>query len=563
MLVLNLLASGYLLLLSQPSVDRYTEIARQSRLTHDAMLSEQADLRGWLAVGDPAFLATRNDDQRSAGTASAELIRQSAVDPAVTAEVVEMMRAADLWHAWADQAVAQRYSDLERSTGALSPVLIQDKTLFDAYRAAQARAADLILGDRDQALTHQRIALLALPLTFLVAAGAAGARARMRRRQLARTILEPIHRVLGAIGALRAGDLSVRASATGVVELDAVGSALDALAGDLASANELAAARETGLELLAARLAAVVRVAREVSGSLSTRYVSEAVTSAAAELLGAPTTLWVRSDEGPLRIACRSDDPHGLMPPSDLEPPSLVTTSADDARRATDIAACAYPVVLAGMVVGVLQVCGPAADEDTEQVLAALLSTGAAALESARLNGAARERADIDAITQLPNRRCMDADLLMEWERCRRYDRPVSFAMIDLDHFKQINDVYGHPVGDTALRAAAVAITAGLRASDTAYRYGGEEFAVLLRETDLEAGIGAAERLRTCIAAVTVPGSVVRVTASIGLAERRVTMTDPLSLVAAADAALYSAKRAGRNRVVATPPVPAETLAVV
>jgi len=255
-------------------------------------------------------------------------------------------------------------------------------------------------------------------------------------------------------------------------------------------------------------------VAHEVSRSLSLRYASEAVTSAAAELLGAPTALWARSEDGPLRVACRSDDPHGRVPPADLEVPALVTTSADDARHATDTDSSAYPLVLAGIVVGVLHVSVPAADDDTEQVLAALLSTAVAALESARLNGAARERADVDAITQLPNRRRMDADLQAEWERCRRYDRPVSFVMIDLDHFKQLNDVYGHPLGDTALRATAVAS-----------------------------------------AAVTVPGSDVKVTVSIGVAERSAAMTDPLDLVAAADVALYAARRSGRNRVVASSPV--------
>lgn len=555
MLVLNLMSSAYLLLVSQPRVDRYTEIARQSRLTHEAMLSEQTDLRGWLATGDRAFLEPYDDDLQPVETASAELIRQAAVDPTIVAEVVEMMRAADLWHAWADRAVVRQVADRDPSTASLSPVLLEDKTLFDSYRAAETRAADLIIGDRDRALAHQRLALLTLPLSFLVATAVAGARARMRRRQLARTLLEPIHRVLGTIGALRSGDLSVRGSATGVVELDAVGSTLDALADDLTTANELATARESRLELLAARLAMVVRVAREVSGSLSIRDVSEAVTSAAAELLSAPTMLWVRAEDGPLRVACRSDDPHGRVPPSDRAAPELVTTSADDARRTTDTQSSAYPLVLAGMVVGVLHVAAPTADDDTEQVLDALLSTAAAALESARLNGAARERADVDAITQLPNRRRMDADLEAEWERCRRYDRPVSFVMIDLDRFKRLNDLYGHPLGDTALRATAVAITAGLRAGDTAYRYGGEEFAVLLRETGLAAGAASAERLRADIAAVTVPGSDVRVTASIGVAERTAAMTHPVDLVAAADAALYAAKRSGRNRVAAASPV--------
>ena len=127
MLVLNLMSSAYLLVVSQSRVDLYTEIARQLRLTHEAMLSEQTDLRDWLATGDRAFLTPFNDDRQQTETASAELIRQSAVDPAVVAEVVGMMRAVDLWHAWADRTVGE-----QRSTGALSPVLLEDKTGWPA-----------------------------------------------------------------------------------------------------------------------------------------------------------------------------------------------------------------------------------------------------------------------------------------------------------------------------------------------------------------------------------------------------------------------------------------------
>jgi diguanylate cyclase (GGDEF)-like protein len=287
--------------------------------------------------------------------------------------------------------------------------------------------------------------------------------------------LERGHRtVVATISAMLV--LNLAATATGVLELDTVGSALGAVADDLSSAGSLAAAREQRLTLLASRLAVVVRMAREVSGSLSVRHVS-----------------------GP--------------------PPRPPRTSS--ARPYADAESRAYPLVLAGALVGVLHVDVPRADEDAERVLEALLSTAATALESARLNRVARERADIDPVTELPNRWRLDADLEAEWERCTRDDRPVTFVMIDLDRFKLLNDRYGHPLGDAALRAAAAAITAGLRISDTAYRYGGEEFAVLLRETDLAAGIGLAERLRAGVAAVHVPGSDVIVTASLGVAGRR------------------------------------------
>jgi diguanylate cyclase (GGDEF)-like protein len=341
-----------------------------------------------------------------------------------------------------------------------------------------------------------------------------------------------------------------------------VGAALGELADDLTSAGELATARENRLTLMAARLAVVVRMADEVSGSLSIRHVSEAATSAAAELLGAPATLWLPLEDGRLRVAHRSADPHGRLPRSTGDAPEVVTRRAEDARARTDAESRAYPLVLAGALVGVLHVAVLTADEDAEQILEALLSTAATALESARLNRAARERADIDPVTQLPNRWRLDADLEAEWERCARYDRPLSFVMIDLDRFKQLNDRYGHPLGDTALHAAGAAITAGLRITDTTYRYGGEEFAVLLRETGAEAAAELAERLRAEVAAVIVPGSDVAVTASLGVAERTPDMTHAADLVTAADAALYTAKRSGRNQVAAAPGRSASTVDV-
>ena len=143
----------------------------------------------------------------------------------------------------------------------------------------------------------------------------------------------------------------------------------------------------------------------------------------------------------------------------------------------------------------------------------------------------------------------MEVDLEVEFQRSRRHGRPLTFVMVDLDHFKLLNDSYGHQVGDTVLSAAAAAIARSLRGSDTAYRYGGEEIAVLLRETCAEEALVVAERLRTAVAAVTVPGASVRVTASLGLAELDPSMPDHADLVAAADGALYRAKREGRDRV--------------
>jgi diguanylate cyclase (GGDEF)-like protein len=123
--------------------------------------------------------------------------------------------------------------------------------------------------------------------------------------------------------------------------------------------------------------------------------------------------------------------------------------------------------------------------------------------------------------------------------------------MLDLDHFKALNDEHGHLYGDEVLRATSSALTEVMRTSDTAYRYGGEEFAILLRETGLEDAEAAAERFRGAVAAFEGVRPGVRVTASLGVAERLSTMSHHTELVAKADTALYAAKKRGRDRVVA------------
>ena len=209
----------------------------------------------------------------------------------------------------------------------------------------------------------------------------------------------------------------------------------------------------------------------------------------------------------------------------------------------------AHPLVLAGSMVAVLETAPAVVDQDTEQVLTALLATAAAALESAHLHSAARELADMDGLTRLANRRRFELDVDAEWERCRRYGRPMSIVMLDLDHFKSLNDEHGHLVGDEVLRGAATALSAAPRTTDTAYRYGGEEFVVLLRETGLEDATTLAERPAWRGGRRRRPGC--PVTTSAGVAARQSSMSHHTELIAVADRALYAAKRAGRNQVVA------------
>ncbi|WP_457798804.1 GGDEF domain-containing protein [Methylocystis sp. S23] len=160
--------------------------------------------------------------------------------------------------------------------------------------------------------------------------------------------------------------------------------------------------------------------------------------------------------------------------------------------------------------------------------------------------------ATTDALTGLFNRRHFLALAEMEWMRARRYGRPLSFLMLDIDHFKTINDSFGHIVGDQAIVHLTHIWRERRRSSDVVARIGGEEFGVLLPETDREGAVRVAERLRLDAAAspLSLPESVIRATVSIGVASCSALTPAFSSLMEAADRALYKAKRLGRNRVV-------------
>lgn len=161
------------------------------------------------------------------------------------------------------------------------------------------------------------------------------------------------------------------------------------------------------------------------------------------------------------------------------------------------------------------------------------------------------ELATTDVLTGLKNRRYFMETASQEFERARRYQTPLSLLMLDADHFKSINDRYGHPVGDEALKALAEHGQRQLREMDLFARLGGEEFAILLPQTDLNAARTVAERVRQSIAAqpVAAEESTVSFTVSIGLAQLEASTTNLDELLRQADAALYQAKENGRNRV--------------
>lgn len=163
-----------------------------------------------------------------------------------------------------------------------------------------------------------------------------------------------------------------------------------------------------------------------------------------------------------------------------------------------------------------------------------------------------------DGLTGLWNRRAFDDALEREWKRTTREGPQISLLLLDLDHFKEFNDQYGHQVGDDCLRAVAVAIKGAVRATDTVARYGGEEIAIILPSTDTAGAGEVAEKVRSAVESLRLthlgnPEGNGWMTASIGaataLARYGGTTSKPEGLLQAADNALYKAKHGGRNRV--------------
>jgi len=184
---------------------------------------------------------------------------------------------------------------------------------------------------------------------------------------------------------------------------------------------------------------------------------------------------------------------------------------------------------------------------------AVLLARLKAGSRSIAVDRRLRDIARLDPLTGSMNRRSFHERFSVEWDRASRYGHALSCAMIDLDHFKRINDMHGHAAGDAVLQGIACLLESHCRASDVLARYGGEEFCVLLTETDEPGAAAWAERTRLAITEARIPFAeqTLSVTASFGVAARLPDIANPEALVALADQALSVAKETGRNRVVA------------
>lgn len=204
------------------------------------------------------------------------------------------------------------------------------------------------------------------------------------------------------------------------------------------------------------------------------------------------------------------------------------------------------PLKARGRVVGVLYLYLPADREIDKRIFRVLLSMGnqiGIAIDHARLYMETRELSLHDPLTRLANRRLMEIMLETNITMAKRFKKPLSVIMLDIDHFKKYNDTFGHTAGDKLLVEIASILLKETRGIDLTVRYGGEEFFILLPETDLTGACEVAERIRNAVKTAT------GVTISLGAASYHKGIKKNEELIKNADNALYRAKQKGRNRV--------------
>ena len=258
---------------------------------------------------------------------------------------------------------------------------------------------------------------------------------------------------------------------------------------------------------------------------------------------GSPLADTLRGAEPRSCLAVRSGRPHRR----DTERPALLSCPV---CAACPGATLCVPLTVGGEVIGsvLLNHQAPYAEAE-EQRIRDSVGQAAPVLANLRNLAVAEIRAATDGLTGLPNKRAVTDAMKRLFAQASTTASPLGVLLIDLDHFKQVNDQRGHPVGDQVLANVGAVLRSVLRARDFAGRNGGEEFAVLLPDTGVPAALEIAERIRAAIAEISLPGTDVSVTASLGVVgfPDHATTLDRLEWLA--DAALYLAKREGRNRV--------------
>ncbi|HWK24916.1 MAG TPA: diguanylate cyclase [Solirubrobacter sp.] len=386
------------------------------------------------------------------------------------------------------------------------------------------------------------LAFLALALVFAVT--------------VERTLKAEVGRLLTAAQRLGRGDFSISVPTEGNDEFAALGKEFNSMARELEARLE-DLRRERG------RLQeAIRRVGESFARGLDREGVLEIVVQTAVDGVGGVcgrATMRRRAD-APMEEVTRAGDPeifHRALHAAEAAVMDAGEVAEIQLGGASAMAAPLSATEAGDRVLAIVSVARgdrPFAPSERE-LFAYLTSQAAVSVENVDLHETVQRQAVTDELTGLFNHRRFQEVMAAEVERARRYDAEMGLIMLDIDNFKRVNDTYGHLQGDMVLREVARVLRQSAREIDEPARYGGEEMAVALPQTDLDGAYRFAERVRKRIEALELPlldgDGVLRVTASFGAASlSSAPQSDKEGLVAAADAALYRAKRSGKNRTV-------------
>ncbi|MDP9021391.1 MAG: diguanylate cyclase [Actinomycetota bacterium] len=394
---------------------------------------------------------------------------------------------------------------------------------------------------------------------------------------VAQVVVQPVRELAAAARDVASGDLDRRIDVRGRDELAVLGAAFNAMTDNLrGQVQELERSRDAlqdSLDRLGQTLSSTLDLNRTLAAVVEAASAALTAERAALFML-APgrSELYVKvarglaPDEVDRTVAMGSGVVGWVAQTASVVrlPQDADEVPAPDPGEPTADALLAVPLFSPelGQLIGVLvlydRADGAPFDAADLYTLRSFAAQASVAIENVRLHQATQQASITDGLTGLWNLRYFRQRAEEEVERAARFGHDLAMIILDIDHFKAVNDRYGHPVGDTVLIEVAQRVSAQVREVDTVARYGGEEFVLVLPETDLQGAARTAERIRQAVGASPVETEVgdLWVTVSLGVVGTRGSERSVDELLRAADQAMYAAKQAGRDRVVTADEVP-------
>jgi diguanylate cyclase (GGDEF)-like protein len=496
--------------------ENYHEAIVARQLSSDMLTRENA-LHEYLVSARANTLFTIQQLDRRQDGALAEARELSSDSREELATIARQSAAEDRWDAVAQRVIAARDAGRPDPTPAHS--IARDRIVQDFLRANRDYQSEL-----DVARVEELKAAATVPVKLLVILsllfGAIAAAVVLRRRQAL-----AVRRHVA-----RESDAQERRYADGQARF--------------AEAMQVAEDQNEGHQLLI----------RHLEGGTPDARITVLVRNNSGDRLEPAVAL---PEDSPLAEPLQQAKPRSclavrLSRPVDQGPSSDEIMPCDVCGAQPGESTC-QPLLVGGEVIGSVLTTGPDAATDAERRrIQDSVTQAAPVLANLRNLALAELRAATDALTGLPNRRAIDDHLKRLLAQAGRSLTPMSAILLDLDHFKEINDTYGHERGDEVLAAVGAVLRTELRGGDFAGRNGGEEFIVMLPDTDRAGAMRVAEHLRSAMHALSLPGVKRAVTASFGVAAFPEDALDGETLLRLGDRALYAAKQSGRDRVEAT-----------